>query len=101
MAEPLNHLTDEHMSAAEKAALHEWETKILRHLAATPDAPTVVMALQPILARQVQDLGDYYNAIDRLRDRRWIDHRSVTEDGLAELHRREHREQLPSPYRSR
>jgi hypothetical protein len=104
MSKPLNNLTDEHMSDAEKATLREWETKILRHLAITPESPSGVMALQPIVVKRKEDIANYYNAINWLRDRGWIDHESlpsdaaaaandiasmkINEDGLAELERR-------------
>ena len=105
MSKPLNKLTDEHLSDVQKATLREWQTKILRHLAVTPDAPCGVMALQPIVVRSTEDMGNYYNAINWLHDRGWIDRHDLTtgivfnevaalqinEDGLAELRRRGYR----------
>lgn len=102
MGSPKNQLTDEHMSATEKAILHEWEKKILIHLAVTPNNPTGVLALQPIVVKDKADVPNYYNAINWLRDRGWIDHHTFTpgvaaneiaamqinRDGLAELQRR-------------
>lgn len=105
MSKPLNNLTDENMTDAEKATNREWETKILRHLSVTPEAPCGVAALQPIVVKRTEDIANYYNAINWLRDRGWIDHQSITpgpgvheigamqinDDGLAELARRQWR----------
>lgn len=94
MAVRPKNLRDEHLSDAERDELWDWETKILTHLAVTPESPSGVLDLHPILVKQPSDMAHYFNAINFLRDKGLITHfdgpppaMQITEDGLDELRR--------------